>query len=1090
MALADESDPKEVARRLSALPWVEYAEVDRRVELHGAIPDDPLFARQWSMQNTGQPYWHVQSVPGDNNDTLTERTGTPGADVRMLTAHNHTGPRATVIVGVIDTGIDPEHPDLRDHVWRNPGEIPGNGLDDDHNGFVDDVDGWDFSGDISATPLDLTADNNVRDDVGHGTHVAGIIGAVPDNGVGIAGVCASARIFCAKNFPNSFFSVSAQAIYYCVARGAQVINMSWGGAFRSRALEDALQYAHARGVVLVCSMGNSGQDEVFYPSGYPTTIGVGASTADDREATFATYNDFIDFTAPGQEILSLRAAGTDLYADAGEAGSYIVQGNYLIASGTSMSAPHASGAAAVLLSLAPGLDNERVRNILRSTADDIVDPYGTGENYPGYDRFTGAGRINLERAIAALPGTFVAITEPQPYTWVRGPVVITGSAYGPAFGGYLVSVASGHTPSETDWSIVAQSNKPVSNGTIAEWDNGQLRGPYTLRVDAGHDAVREIRITLHGDVDVAITSPRPGDTIRLLSAVIGTAAGHGFASYELTASGPFPATTSRRIALSTRPLWDDTLAIWRTDPLPEGDYLLSLRLSSDSASPVFSVPVTVASPFADGWPVPLQGVSHFAVTAVNLDGAGDDEIVCATQRGMMVLRYDGTAYPGWPRDTLPDVTSPAAIADLDFDGKFEIIVPGDSLMYIYAFIGEQYAGWPQPFERVYNIYGGALPTVGNVDGRGALEILAIDRFGVIQVWNADGTEYRPQDGGSFGSVANANSVQTWLPSASVCDLDNDGRPELIAAADNILIFDGRTAKPYRENPSATIASHHSVLGMVIGNFVGGPEREIAYAATDASSSDIFFTMIDARGTVLPGWPRSIPHTLDRYLLYALSAGDIDGDGSPEIFGAPYSLDEGYLYAFHANGAPVGSDSTNGLLATLPGAASSVAILDIDDDDEPEIVLRVGSILTGPDRVFAFEADGSLVSGYPLTFGFGSVITPATPIIADLNRDGRTDMVTLQSTDRLLALWKLPTPMDYAVRPWPKFRGDSWNTAVLADPHYDIIYVTKLVVAMLRGGPQLPPYEPSDLNCDGAIAVADIVRLIDYLFRFGPAPCVP
>ena len=248
-------------------------------------------------------------------------------------------------------------------------------------------------------------DNDITDFMGHGTHVAGTIAAAAGNAVGIAGVCTAARILGVKVFPNSFFSISAQGIYYAVARGARVINMSWGGLFRSRALEDALAYAHGRGVILVASMGNSGSDQIFYPSAYPQTIGVGATDADDHLAEFSTYNDSIDVVAPGQDILSLRGAGTDLYADAGEPTVHIINEHYLIASGTSMAAPHVSGAAAVLLSMAPGLANERVREILRSTAHDIIDPYGDGRNLPGYDPFTGAGASTLRRRLPPCRGS-------------------------------------------------------------------------------------------------------------------------------------------------------------------------------------------------------------------------------------------------------------------------------------------------------------------------------------------------------------------------------------------------------------------------------------------------------------------------------------------------------------------------------------------------------------------------------------------------------------------------------------------------------------------------------------------------------------
>ncbi|MBD3299400.1 MAG: S8 family serine peptidase, partial [candidate division Zixibacteria bacterium] len=322
----------DVVARLEQLPWVEYAEIDRLLELHQS-PNDPLYDRQWHLENTGQPYFAVERIPGLNNDTLAERTGSPGADVRFESVYNHPGPKSSILVCIIDTGLDTDHEDIIERLFLNAGEIPDNGIDDDRNGFTDDVYGYDFSGDVRIeTPLDVMPDSSVTDTIGHGTHVAGTVAATVDNGIGIAGVSDSARVFACKIFPYAYFSVSARAIYYAVMRGARVINMSWGGQFPSKTLEDALRFAHERGVVLVTSMGNSGGDHVFYPSSYSMTIGVGASTALDQLATFSTYNDHVDIVAPGQAVLSLRADTTDLYATGDEPDVHIIDDHYYIAS--------------------------------------------------------------------------------------------------------------------------------------------------------------------------------------------------------------------------------------------------------------------------------------------------------------------------------------------------------------------------------------------------------------------------------------------------------------------------------------------------------------------------------------------------------------------------------------------------------------------------------------------------------------------------------------------------------------------------------------------------------------------------------------
>jgi hypothetical protein len=222
----------------------------------------------------------------------------------------------------------------------------------------------------------------------------------------------------------------------------------------------------------------------------------------------------------------------------------------------------------------------------------------------------------------------------------------------------------------------------------------------------------------------------------------------------------------------------------------------------------------------------------------------------------------------------------------------------------------------------------------------------------------------------------------------------------------------------------------------------------------------------------------------------MTAADIDGDWKPEIFIAPYSLGEGLLYAFHADGTPVVSDSSDGLFAHLPGSASSIAIVDIDADSHPEVVLRVGELVFGPDQIFAFEADGSFVTGYPVAFGTGSSTTLATPIVGDIDNDGWADMVTVQATGRSVAVWDLVNPANNRPQPWPRFQADIWNTGVASAPLYDGAYLGRLIDYVLAGTAPFPIYEHADLNCDGEPNVLDIGLLIDYLFAGGPPPCVP
>jgi len=1084
---------EQLAQELQSQPWVEYAEIDGLLDLHD-VPNDPLIARQWGLENSGQPYWSFRSVGGENNDEMVELTGVPGADLNFLAGYESQEPSADVLVGVIDTGLDTAHVDLRDRIQQNPGEIAGNGIDDDNNGFVDDVYGWDFSGDDLLNPLDILGDNDVTDENGHGTHVGGTIAATVNNGIGVAGVCPRARVFGIKIFPNPFFSISAEAIYYAADRGARVINMSWGGSFRSRAIEDALQYAHDRGVVPVSSMGNSGRDEIFYPSGYTMTIGVGSSTAKDELSRFSTYNDLVDIIAPGQDILSLRATGTDLYADAGEAGVHIVNERYLIASGTSMSSPHAAGAAAVLLSFAPGLSNERVREILRASADDIVDPFGNDSlNLPGFDRYTGAGRINLARALTMLPGVLLDVTSPARGARLAGQdVVVTGRATGSNFTGLQARLFHSHLVGNEPGIAIPPSDISLGNGTfqIRIGSADTLVGPYTLRLDAGIDAVLDWPLWFGAGLTATITSPQTGDTVQLLGSIVGRTYAQNFSHYTVSAVGPVPTTDVHPILTSGELLWNDTLAFWRTDSLPNGLYDVILTVFAGNEVAADTIRIYVRDAFLDGFPVDLPAPSHFAVAAVDLDGVAGEEIVCPTQSGLYVLQSSGEIYPGWPRATDFDVTTAPAIADLDRDGKSEIVVASRSYMHVYAFIGEPFAGWPQVFLGGSGIFGNSMPVIGDIDGTGGLEVAAIDRHGRIAVWHANGEVYAPQGGGYFARIEIDRTLNSSLPRLSIRDLNNDGRAEVIAAADGIYVFDALTGEPFGDNDTSLVSGHYSTHGLVVGDYDGDGNSEIAYVATESQSGRFRLHVIDANGAPLPGWPREILQSVNLYLLYSLSAGDIDRDGIPELFFAPYSLGEGYLYAFHGNGTPVGSDSSNGLLATLPGTISAVILVNIDRDDAPEIVMRVGEFISGPDRIYALKTDGELVAGYPIRFGDGNSVTMPAPMIGDVDADGIADMTTVQSTSTSVAVWNLGVPASGHGRLWPRFGGDLWNSNITPAPRYDVIYLVRMIDAIFRGGYPLPPFEPADLDCNNETDMGDVIYLTNYLYRNGLRPCRP
>ena len=284
------------------------------------LPNDPNFPQQWDFHNTGQT--------GGNFDADID-----APEAWELIAGMSPGP---VIVAVIDTGVDYTHPDLAGRMWVNADEIPGNGVDDDENGYVDDIHVWNFTHD----------NNDILDSDGHGTHVAGTIAAATDNEIGVAGIADNAEIMVVRFLDEPYTPDFIEAINYAVNNGAKVINSSWGDANEyDEDLFNAIESAAQAGVIFVAAAGDDGNDNdttSHYPSDYDCSniISVAASDHYDNLTNFSNYGArSVDIAAPGDEIFSTVPLSL------GDGSGYDTW------SGTSMATAHVSGAAAMLYAL-------------------------------------------------------------------------------------------------------------------------------------------------------------------------------------------------------------------------------------------------------------------------------------------------------------------------------------------------------------------------------------------------------------------------------------------------------------------------------------------------------------------------------------------------------------------------------------------------------------------------------------------------------------------------------------------------------------------------------------------------------------------
>jgi hypothetical protein len=448
------------------------------------VPTDPNYQRtgkhgggSWGQRIDDQ--WAIKRV-GYTNDEYSAWNLLPDS-------------ASPVIIAVVDTGLDWHHLDIdQENIWRNENEVPDNGIDDDGNGYTDDVIGWDFIG----------AHNKPWDFDGHGTVVAGIIAAAQDNDAGIAGINPYARIMVLKavnNFGATRASYIAEAIVYAVDNGARVINLSVGGPHSSRIEQAAINYAHEKGVLVVAASGNDGVElDDFGPGGGDHVLTVGATHDDDRAAAFSNFGDSVDLVAPGVDVLSLRARYTDANYRPASNTEYEIGTNYvgedkryLHVSGTSFSTPIVSATASMLLAKNPDLTGPQVTDLLLQTAEDLESP--------GKDKYTGHGMLNAQAAMSVEPGFFVTadITGIQLVQAETGDVIhVLGSIDASSFKRAWMQIGPGETPG--GWRYVGQKRKyAIHDGVLGTIPITQFAGnelwQIVINVEHSNGVVRRAR---------------------------------------------------------------------------------------------------------------------------------------------------------------------------------------------------------------------------------------------------------------------------------------------------------------------------------------------------------------------------------------------------------------------------------------------------------------------------------------------------------------------------------------------------------------------------------------------------------------------
>jgi subtilisin family serine protease len=992
------------------LPEVEYAEPSYIYRALTSLNDQYLS----SQQSWGQPYQDLWGL---------YRISAPEA------WDSSTG--AGVLIAVIDSGCDIYHPDLAGKIWTNPLEIPNNGYDDDHNGLMNDMVGWDF----------VDWDDNVSDSFGHGTHVTGIIAATGNNRIGVAGVAwrAQAMILRALNDNGEGNSIDlAYAILYAVENGARIINLSWGGTQFSQIIEDAFSIAASQNVILVAAAGNDGRYAYeYYPANSRYVITVGASDHLDNRANFSNFGDSLDVLAPGgdssdnspeqiyQNILSLRSSTLNgAIADP----MMTVGDYYLRLSGTSMAAPYVSGLAALILQRFPFATPEDVRQVIRRAADWIPDAFEKN----GWGGTNGYGRINALKSINAITLCSARIFNPSPAAAISAesvPLKITASC--PDLNRWELDYYDRNMNSVS----LHSSTSPHVNNWLSAWNAESVPDDsYMLRLrvinQQGDEFLDQMKIVLDR---VTISSPslnsafRPGQAITFK----GTASGGGFNNYVIQYQNlNSEEWRSDGITLTnggTRKIRNGLLGTWNTPNIDQLAIfkvrLIVKRLDLDDA--IEETQLIIDPTLHPGWPrnightqygngFGLPYAQHLIATDIDLDG--QMEIPVGHGDEVTVFRSDGTIEPGWPQKLVREsknleIERGPLAADLNYDGYLEIVASAQGHLFVWDYKGNLRPG----FEKAYC----------DVESISELSPQNIELFGTrrqaLVICTSSGAycSYKGLDG--FDILGTA-----------VGDLTGDGAAEMVAVL--------------HKDSSTWIDLFHVPLLLPL-EFSGWPKKvseneqasHFAPVLVDLNSDgqlEILFIDGDhvgalcSNGNYMRGWPVDLP---PGYQATGISTADVTGDGRPEVFVALVAengLGDSYLL-FDAKGKIMPGWPIVNQYSSL--GSGSAAIVDLDGDGKRELIFGSGSYLSPmPLSLHALRSDGQELPGFPK---YVSDIDPGngnTPLVLDLDNDGLLEIAWLNNSGDLY-MWDTSARTQNDSLDWPMNQHDPGHTRIINRP---------------------------------------------------------
>jgi len=838
-------------RALEADPNIIFAEFEPVYELEH-IPNDASYDMQWGHQ-------FMQSEQ----------------------AWDYTTGSENIVIGIVDSGIKWNHPDLQENIWVNEAELNstsggntmtinwtsgtvsgGNGIDDDGNGKIDDCIGWNFYGSQSNQSYQDFGDND------HGTHVAGCAGAVGDNYIGVTGPMMTVKLISSRHSPDNFYSNSIYGgdlgIYYCADSGADVINCSFGGPGGSYTYNNAINYAQGVGSVVVAAAGNDNINvgtNPHYPGNATNAICVAATGPNsDIKANFSSFGPPVDVSAPGSGIYST-----------------IINGNgYASFNGTSMASPIVAGVTGLIKSIHPTISAADLKTRVELTCDDI------DALNPGYEGWLGSGRVNAFRGTMydLIPNlSVIEITALEQ----------TGDGDGVANPGETISLMV-QLENDDFWvdatSITATLSCDIAEVTISSdestypdiasgyngWnsgdpfifetpaDIGDYTIPFTLTISANPSATWPYTADL--EFDVELTLAQAGWPL-----VLGSLTTSGGVIIDLEDDG------SREMIF--------------------GDYDGMLHVMHEDGSPVAPFPIDTGANIA------------VAVAVGLVDGDNIEDIVIGNDDGHLIA-YDINGDTIFDYNTEADIRSNPMIADVDGNGTSEVILctfnPG--LIHILNSDGSAFPNFPATLTAPAM----ASPAVGDLNSDGNMEVLVVTIAGSLNAIssntgaNLSGWPFSIGFGSTYGPT--------------IVNFDGDTNPEVVIATtpgtvyainhDGSLIWDMNVGEDVR-------------TGIVAADFNNNGNNEICFVDQPGGVH-----VINQAGNYLPNFPHNVGNSVESTPVIV----DMDGNGTPDII---FGDDAGNIHSIDITGAETFMFPVN--LGNPVQVAPAVGYADDDGDIE-------------------------------------------------------------------------------------------------------------------------------------------------------------